>query len=139
MALRDVILKDLRLKSFALALASLIWFTVQFAIHHQISQAQNPVTQMEEQTFSDLPVLVVSAAADVRDFKVKPSRVEVVVRGDADVLQKLSARDIRVTVDLTDIESARNLRKRVDVSTPARVTFVRVEPEDLEIVVPPKR
>ena len=64
MALRDVILKDLWLKSFALALASLIWFTVQFAIHHQISPAQNPVTQMEEQTFSDLPVLVVSANDD---------------------------------------------------------------------------
>jgi len=130
MWLRDLIVKDFWLKLFSVAVAVLIWVTVSIAI-----QQENAVNS---RTFSDLPVLVVSSAADVHEFKVQPSRVEVEVRGPPSVLSKLTEKDVRVTVDLTSVESAQHSRKRVDVSTPPGVTLVRVFPADVDVVAPPK-
>jgi hypothetical protein len=38
---------------------------------------------------------------------------------------------------LTGIESARKLQRRVDVSMPSGLTFVSVEPPEVDVVVPP--
>lgn len=135
--LRNLVLKDLGLKLFALALALLIWATVQFAIRKQITGVTPGGTQMLR-TFSNLPVLVVSAAADVRTFRVNPARVDVTVRGERELIERLSEKEVRVTVDLSDIASARDLRKHVDIATPPGVAHVRVTPPDVDVVVPPK-
>ena len=60
------------------------------------------------------------------------------VEGDAQLLERLQAKDIRIMVDLTGIESATDLRKRIEVSTPAGVTHVRVDPQQVRVLVPPK-
>ena len=36
-------------------------------------------------------------------------------------------------------EAARELRKRVGVSAPAGVTYVRVAPEEVQVIFPPDR
>ena len=92
----------------------------------------------EERTFSNLPVLVISSAQDVRSFKVRPSEVEVTVRGDAKTLRALRANEIRARVDLTDIETARDLRKRIEVSVPAGISQVGVTPPEVQVIFPPK-
>lgn len=130
MWLRDFIVKDFWLKLFSLAVAVLIWVTISIAIQQE--NAGN------SRTFADLPVLVVSSTADVHEFKVQPGRVEVEVRGPPSVLSKLTEKDVRVTVDLTDVEPAQSPRKRVDVSTPPGVALVRVFPADVGVVAPPK-
>jgi hypothetical protein len=102
---------------------------------------------LDERTFYNIPVLVMSAAADVRDFKVNPGQVAIKVRGESKKLQELEtrlredpqARDIRALVDLTGIESARGLRKKIVVTTPADITFEQADPDEVEIIVPPKR
>jgi hypothetical protein len=45
---------------------------------------------------------------------------------------------IHAVLDLTGIGSALDLRKRVEVSTPAGITRVRVEPEEVQVTFPPK-
>jgi YbbR domain-containing protein len=80
-----------------------------------------------------------STAADVRDVKVRPSEVEVTVRGEGKLVRSLNGNEIRAIVDLTGIESARELRKRIDISMPAGITLVRVSPEEVQVLVPPKR
>lgn len=137
MFLRDLFFQDFRLKIFSLALAVLIWITVSFAIRNESVVTSGFAANAPSRIFY-VPVLMVSAAADVRQFHVQPSQVEVTVRGEADVLGRLLDKDIRVLVDLTDIESARGVRKKVEVSTPPGVTHVKVFPADVEIVVPPK-
>jgi hypothetical protein len=42
-------------------------------------------------------------------------------------------------VDLTGVEAARGLRKRIEITTPAGITLVRVVPEEVEVIVPGKR
>jgi hypothetical protein len=136
-SLRNLLVHDFWLKLFALALAVLIWLTISFI---QSGGGQNLFANrsLPERTFLNIPVLVVSSAADVRSFKVHPSEVEIVVRGEAKLLQSLQARDIRALVDLTDIESARGLTKRIEVVGPRGVTFVQVLPEEVDVIVPPR-
>jgi|SRR3954465_3640219 YbbR domain-containing protein len=128
--LRDALFKDIWLKLFSLSLAVLIWFTVSYAI---------PTLPMHlvERTFN-LPVVVMSSAADVRNLKVNPAEVEVTVQGDSKTLSKLQTREIRVLVDLTDITPVGDVHKRIEVSTPPGVSHVRVQPEDVQIIFPPK-
>ena len=147
--LRSIFFHDFWLKLFSLVLAILIWLTVWvFAIRKEVSPAAAlSIARSEERIFYNIPVLVMSAAADVRDFKVSPGEVAIKVRGEARKLQELEkklrddpqAKDIRALVDLTGIESARGLRKKIVVTTPADITFEQADPDEVEIIVPPKR
>ena len=134
---RDFVQHDFLLKVFSLALAVLIWFTVT-EIQKEASPLPHLTMNSDVKTFSNLPVVVMSSAQDVRNFKVNPNTVEVTVQGDAKILKELSSKDIRVIVDLTGIEGTGGLRKRIEVSTPSGVTHKRVEPEEVEVRFPPK-
>ncbi len=135
---RRVVLHDFWLKLFCLALAVLTWLVLHFAAVEK--QGGAPVVNLlpvQQRTFSGLPVLVVSSAEDVRSVRVNPKEVEVTVQGDAKTLRGLQDKDIRVLVDLTGIQAAHDLRKRIEVSTPAGVTHVRVDPVEVQVVFPP--
>jgi YbbR domain-containing protein len=137
MALRDIVTKDPGWKIFSVALAVAIWLTVH-AISEDTSRRINPLSGLMTRTFEDVPVLVVSAAADVREFKVKPGAVQITVSGKPDAVTALDPRQIRVLVDLTGVEAALDLKKRVDVSTPPGITFVSAVPAEVDVVVPPR-
>ena len=146
--LRNLFFHDFWLKLFSLALAVLIWLTVSsFAIRKEVSPtAAWSNAQLDERTISNIPVLVMSAAADVRDFKVSPGEVKIKIRGETKKLQALEKKlrddpqshDIRALVDLTGIESVRGLTKKIVVTTPPDITFEQVEPDEVEIIEPPK-
>jgi len=131
--LKNLALRDLLLKVFSFALAVLIWVTVHMGLTNQLSLAPT-----KERVFTHLPVVILSSAEDVRSLRVEPKEVDVTVRGDAKSLQALQAKDIHPLLDLTGIEAARELRKRIEISTPAGVTFVKVEPEEVQVIFPPK-
>ncbi len=136
--LRNLIFKDFVLKLFALVLAVAIWVAISLAIKKETSPfAQLSVTQ-GELTFFNLPIMVMSSPADVRNVTVSPDQVEVTVQGDAKVIKTLKPKDIRAIVDLTGIEAARDLRKRIEVTTPAGVGPVRIQPEEVQVTLLPK-
>ncbi len=135
---RQLVLHDFWLKLFSLALAVLVWITVSFAIRHQGSPVNSLGLTMKERPFFNLPVVILSSAEDVRNFKVSPNEVAVTVQGDAKVVDQLQSKDIRALVDLTGVESARDLRKRIEISTPPGVTHVHVTPPDVRVVFPSK-
>jgi YbbR domain-containing protein len=137
MWLRDLILKDWWLKISSLALAVLIWVTVSFMIHREGGEDLNPLINSPARVFY-VPVLVMSSAADVREVQVRPEHVEITVRGQKESLARLQEKDIHAIVNLTDIESARGVRKRIEVTTPPGVVYTRIFPEDVEVVLPPK-
>lgn len=138
MWLRDLVFKDFGLKLLSLALAVLIWLTVSFAIHKETRPDLGSMLDHPSRVLR-VPVLMMSSAADVREIRVRPDYVEVTVRGESEVLKKLQDRDVHAIVDLTGIESARNLRKRIEITTPPGIVYVHVFPEDVEVVVPPKK
>jgi YbbR domain-containing protein len=137
--LRKLIFQDLWLKLFSFALAVLIWFTVNYATKSDVSPvASLSLAPREHRTFRQVPVLVMCPAEELRGFVIAPKVVEVTVEGDPGLLQKLQEREIRVVVDLTGIVSAQDLRKRIEVSTPTSVKPVKVDPEEVQVIFPPK-
>jgi len=138
MALRDLATKDLSWKLFSLGLATVIWFTVQ-AMRQEAISPPGQSDAWETRTFPNLPVLVVSATADVREFRVNPSTVQATVTGRPEIMAVLQPGEIHVTVDLGDIETEEDLSRRVEVSAPPGVALVRVLPQEVNIIMPPNR
>jgi YbbR domain-containing protein len=136
--LRHLVVDDFLLKLFSLVLALLFWFTVSFAIQQkEVLPAPVPTATTELRTFSGLPVVIVAAAADVRNFKVSPNQIEVTVQGDARSVQSLQSKDIRAIVDLTGFEPA-HPRKSIEISTPTGVACVGVHPQEVQVIIPSK-
>lgn len=129
--LRKLLFEDIWLKLFSLVLAVLIWLTVSFASHRELGT--------EQRVFSHLPVQLVAAGEDVHNFSTNPRYVDITVQGDPTIMQNLQSEDVRALVDLSGVATARELRKRVDVALPPRVTCIRVWPEDVQIIFPPER
>ena len=137
--LRNWIFQDLWLKLFSLALAVLIWLTVNFATKNDVAPGSTlPFSPREQRTFHNVPVLLMCAADEVRGFKVNPKEVDVTVEGDAKVMQKLQDRELHVVANLTGIGAAEDLHMKVEVSTPTGVKRVRVDPQEVQITCPPK-
>jgi YbbR domain-containing protein len=134
--LRTIILRDFWLKLFSLALAILIYLTVWYAISNQQSPLSVFASQLPEQDYYNVPVQVLLPAADIRTVRINPSDVHVRVRGNAHDLQKLQPKDVSARVDLTGIESARGLRKRLEIIVPTGITVVQVVPDEVEVIVP---
>src|SRR5260221_428356 len=136
--LRQLFLDDFWLKLFALILAILIWLTVSLAIRKEVSPLPAILPQNNaERVFFNLPVVVYSLAEDVHNFKVNPQEVSVTIQGDRKALESLRSQDIGVTVNLTHLEGTR-VRKRIDVSPQVGVMHVRVDPPEVEVLLPPK-
>ena len=129
--LRNLLFEDFWLKLLSLVLAVLVWLTVTFVSKKEIGT--------ENRVFSNLPVTILASAEDVHNFKVSPREVEITVRGDLKTLQSLQSKDIQAVVDLTGVAAARDLRKRIEVSVPAGVTYLRVAPEEVQVIFPPDR
>ncbi|MDD5138868.1 MAG: CdaR family protein [Verrucomicrobiales bacterium] len=130
--MRDWITKDFWWKLFSVFLAVAIWLTV-----HKTAVPTSVVAGVPL-TYGSVPVLVVSSASDVRDFRVLPGTVAVKVSGAAEVMAVLQANQIHAVVNLTDITAARNLKRRVEVSTPPGVTLVSVDPPEVGVLFPPQ-
>ena len=135
MAMRDWFIKDLGWKIFSVVLAGGIWLTV-----HKIrneSETIGPTGFQAIRTFVKVPLLIVSEAADVRDFHVKPAEVAVIVSGPPDDIARFQVSQIRAFVDLTGIQPAGDLKRPVEVSMPSGLMLVGVEPTEVDAVVPP--
>jgi hypothetical protein len=140
--MRDWFIKDLGWKLFSVFLALAIWLTV----HKILEESVPPPVVVPPQppqsvaiTFTNLPVLIVSAAADVREFHVTPNAVTVSVSGRPEVMAGLQAGQVHALADLTDIEAARDLHRPVDISMPAGVTLVNLDPPEVNVVIPQER
>jgi hypothetical protein len=134
--LREILIKDFGWKLFSLLLAVFIWLTV----HKIIEEPKNSVAAADSSsvTYNSQPVLIVAAAADVHLYRVVPSTVSVTVSGPVEVMAVLQQNQIRATVDLSDIDSAKDLKRHVDISGPSGITIVNVDPPQVGIIIPPK-
>ena len=132
--LRDIFIKDWGWKSFSLLLAAVIWLTVHNIIEPKSATGVHVGSTL---TYGNLPVFIVASAADVHLYHVMPDTVSVTVSGSPEVIAVLQANQIRATVDLTDVDSGKDLKRHVDVSVPSGVTLVNVEPPQVGILIPP--
>jgi hypothetical protein len=126
--LHKLVLQDFWLKLFSLALAILMWFTVKTALA--------PPGQL----ILSLPVMTVvdaGSGADLSQFSIYPKKVNVTLQGDPRALNLLKMQDIRARIDLTGLRTSHDVRCPVEVSTPAGISYLRVEPEQIEVTARP--
>lgn len=133
--LHILIFGDWLLKLFSISLAILTWLAVSIPLRQKPVEVPGK-PDLSERPFFDVPVVLVSSDSDVRAFKVRPSEVNVTVRGASNLLENLKRENIRVQVDLTSAESVPGLRRRLDVITPQGVAAMTIEPEQVEIIPP---
>ena len=132
--LRDLFIKDIGWKLFSLLLAAFIWLTV----HRIITEPNSAVLPTGGTvTIGTLPIFIVASAADVHLYRVMPNTVSVTVSGTPDAIATLSANQIRATVDLTEIEAGKDLKRRVDISVPSGITLISVDPPQVGVLIPP--
>lgn len=139
MALREVITHDIWWKIFSVALAVVIWVTVNPVSQSESHKTISLLGTSQVRVFTNMPVVVRSSAADVQAFSINPETVEVTIGGRSEFVEAVTEHDISVTVDLTDIESARALRKRIDVAVPPGVTFIKAFPSHVDVTIPSRK
>jgi len=127
--------RDWGLKLFALALAVLIWTTVHDMI--QGTGGGGAVGFGRTRTLPGVPVWVLIPANWGQAWRVEPARVEVVVRGRRELLDTLRPEDIRVVVRVDPEHSGVEHLEPVEVSAPAGVNVVRVQPPRIRVWSPP--
>ena len=115
-------------------LAAGIWLTVHKIIdpkNTDASAGDSPVT------FDSLPVTVVSASADVHDFRVIPAAVKVTVSGPAGVMKNLKLGDVHAVVEFSETNRLHDFLLPVEIFAPANVTITSVDPPRALVIVPP--
>jgi hypothetical protein len=133
--MRDLFFKDLGWKLFSLLLAAAIWFTVNRILHE--ASAPPPDVNASPITFDNLPIAIVSAAADVRDFRVAPMAVKVTVIVTAETMKTLQVGQIHAVVNLTGADLARDQHLPVEISAPTNVTITSIYPARVLVLAPP--
>lgn len=134
---RNLVVKDLWLKLFSLALAILIWFTVDFSLSKAVSPWSEIIGHTADETVISVSVL---APADTRNVNISPEQVEVTLRGDPKKLDELKQRPegVRAQVDLSGVKSADGLLCPIDLILPQGVEYTHINPERVEVSVSPK-
>ena len=131
--LREFFIKDSGWKAFSLLLAVAIWLTV-----HKIIEEPKAAASEGAATYDNLPVEIVSARGDVRDFRLAQTPIKVTVGGAPEVIAVLQANQIHATVNVTaDLAAGKDSRRRVDVATPPGITLISVEPREIGVILPP--
>jgi YbbR domain-containing protein len=135
MSQRDWITRDLTWKLFSLILAVALWITIHNL--RETPEAVAPFATITAVTYTNLPVLAVSAGADVHNAQIVPNVVAVRVSGPSDLMAGFQKSDIHVLMNLTGLDSAHLLRRNVDVSVPPGVTLDRISPAEVSVTILP--
>ena len=128
MAFRDYVLKNFGWKVISLLLAALIWYNIHSSHPNEIQLSHNPVSSGAIREFPSLPITVLTDAADLHGYLVRPNFVKVIVTGNLALLKNLTAKDIQVFVNLTDLTESSETMQKINVFPPGGVTLVGVTP-----------
>ncbi|HLX70830.1 MAG TPA: hypothetical protein VKV04_14470 [Verrucomicrobiae bacterium] len=134
---RNLVVKDFWLKLFSLALAVLIWFTIDFSISKEVSPWAELIGRTADETVMTVPVIV---PPNYHNMSVTPDQVQVTLRGDPKLLDELKLRpeDIRAEVNLSGVQSANGLLRPIEMILPQGVAYTHITPDKVEVGVPLK-
>lgn len=120
---RDLILNNAGWKVLSLILATLIWATYSSDLMERLRPGGL-------RRFSGVPVTVLTTAADRRSYRVTPDKVEILLRGAANLLEVVQTGDMQAYVDLTSVRDTEGLRQKIAVNPPPGFSVARVIPSD---------
>ena len=128
----DWLAKDFYWKAFSLLMAIGIWLTVR---HESEAEPSMPQNSTQNNTYHDVPVMAVSANADVRLARLVPLTVTATISGSPDVVNSIKRDQIYAFVNLTGLNSAENLPRSIEISLPKGATVVDVDPPQISVTL----
>jgi hypothetical protein len=128
MSLRHLILHNLWLKLFSIAMATVIWLAIHYSIHDELNI--NPSLRSE---YIRVPVSVQTTLGDKRVFRITPDEVVVTAVGEDDALLRATRKDIRVNLDLTDFNPTESATKELKANAPADIKVLAISPSSVEV------
>ena len=126
------LLHNFWLKVFSLGLATMIWVTIHIGITRDFSLTNPNLTHPSRQ-FVTLPVSVITQPGDGRVFKVSPKEVTATIDGEEPILRRMSAKEIKIYVDLTDLKTSGITNGELRADAPRDVTIVGLTPAAVSI------
>jgi YbbR domain-containing protein len=133
MAWKDLIQRNLGWKIVSLILAAVVWLTLQSAAGKRFGFAQSLALIVPTREFIRHPVNLLTAKDDARRFRLDPSEVDIMVRGERLKLQNLSPKAIQAAVDVTRAPDSADFTAKVEVFGPPDVTIVQVSPAEVHV------
>lgn len=115
-------------KLFALGLAILIWLTVSSS--EAVRFGALDVEAVQE--IPDVPIVVLTRAADVWRYEVRPERVSVTLRGPAGQLSTVTAMGMEAYVNLVEQDQASG-EVEIHVNAPVGTRVIEVDPPRVRV------
>src|SRR6476660_8896793 len=133
MAWKDFLQRNLGWKITSLILAAVVWLTLQSDGGKRFGFAQSLALIVPTREFIRHPVNLLTAKDETRRFRLDPSEVDLVVRGERLKLQNLSPKAIQAVVDVTRASDSSDFTAKVEVFGPPDVTIVQVIPAEVRV------
>jgi YbbR domain-containing protein len=128
----DWITKDFYWKAFSLLMAIGIWLTVR---REAGAQVETP-PDLKSNTYDNVPVLAVSANADVQQARIMPQTATVTISGSPEIINQLQRNQIHAFVDVSGMNSAENLPRDIEISLPKGATVIKIDPAQASVTFP---
>jgi hypothetical protein len=126
------LLHNFWLKMFSLGLATMIWVTVHIGITRDFALTNPNLTHPSRQ-FVTLPVSIITQPGDARVFKITPREITATIDGEEPILRRMTGKEIKVYVDLTDVRARGVTNGELRADAPRYVTIVGLVPAAVSI------
>jgi hypothetical protein len=130
MTIRNIMLRNIGWKLLSLFLGILAWYFVNRGIERGFTPFSRVTTERFER-----PVLILTSGRIPTTFEVRPARVNVTVRGRRDVLQRLMPEDLVAYVDLSDVVTVTEVRRRVELNMRWGALETTVDPATVQVLL----
>lgn len=125
MSWKSLFQENLWQKLFALGLAILIWLTVSSTEAVRFGALDFEAVQ----EVSGVPIVVLTRAADVWRYEVRPERVSVTLRGPSGLLSTLTATRMEAYVNLVELDQDQSSGEvEIHVNAPLGTRVIEVDP-----------
>ena len=128
----DWLAKDFYWKAFSLLMAIGIYLTVR---HESEAEPSVPQNLTQNNSYHDVPVIALSANADVRQARLAPLTVTVTISGSPDVVNDIKRDQIYAFVNLSGLNTAENLPRDIEISLPKGATVIDIDPPQVTVTL----
>lgn len=133
MTLRGILLNNFGLKLFSFFMALLIWFSVRFSASYDGARANSAFTRLTTLELIRVPVQILNPPTERWRGRVEPAEVDITLRGEPQLLRKLSAKDLVAFVTVADATNAAVSTNQIRVYTPNGVTLFQATPAQVRV------
>ena len=131
--MRHLIFHNFWLKTFSVALATVIWLAIYHGIQNDQNPAQTIMNRLLSRQFIRVPVSMIQLPGDTRVYRITPSNVVVTVAGEDLDTRHLAAAEVRAFVDVTEFPAGKAVLADVHAQAPNGDSIQDIRPPSVMV------